>query len=762
MHAASQLLTAFVALQHVVVPRARDVPLHDADRPEDLPAEGGLRGHAAPSQNQGLYNGFLAAGLLWALSRRPSGAAAKTFFLGCVIVAGVFGALTVSRRILTCRPSRRDRAGAELARGARAARPRPAAPLARRGWLRATSRRAASPRARAAPRAPSARRRLGVHTTCSLPPSSAGRILRRLRRPRGPAKACTHFHVTPSASCTSRSVIPSSSGMAPRAGPRGDARSPLSCAGAARGAAAVACAQGSWGRRAGRVPSRPCPVRRGRRPAPRLYLLHHVSPRGKCGSAAGGVERRGRKPGEGRRASLRLRPRRLRVAPSTGALAPGRHREAGQRAESSYGQAWAEAPAPRLPAPSVRGGDAERVSSATSEWTSRRREHVVAAVDAAGEVLLKATAFRRGRRRVPEAAGPAGRAARTCWSSWRPRGTTGKTSSPPWRARGFAVALINPLRTRRFAEEDLQRTKTDAIDALGIAQFAAAEAPRRPRACRRAPPRSCASWCAPRQTRAGLGRQARQLHRLVDLGFPGIHPPRAPPRLGAGHGASLGLPDGRRRLPAPVPAPSRTSSTTGGTSSASSSPSPHRGGRRSVGAHHAHAYRLQVKHACEDLDVLRAPHPRAGARHLEARSTRTKSARCSPPSTAWARRRPPSSWPNWATPPASTAPPSPPTWAWCPACASPASAPAARAGRPIGHAGAARGAVDARPHGRAAQPLAQGPLRAAARPRQAAQGGPRRLHAQAAARHLLRRQAPPALHPPAAHRDTRRAAGGAA
>src|ERR1700732_1390523 len=40
-------------------------------------------------------------------------------------------------------------------------------------------------------------------------------------------------------------------------------------------------------------------------------------------------------------------------------------------------------------------------------------------------------------------------------------------------AKGYSVAVLNPLRTRRFAEEELRRTKTDAIDALGIARFAA-------------------------------------------------------------------------------------------------------------------------------------------------------------------------------------------------------------------------------------------------------------------------------------------------
>jgi putative membrane protein len=52
--------------------------------------------------NQGLYNGFLAAGLVWGLVH-PAAAFAfqvKIFFLLCVIVAGIFGAATVSRRIL--------------------------------------------------------------------------------------------------------------------------------------------------------------------------------------------------------------------------------------------------------------------------------------------------------------------------------------------------------------------------------------------------------------------------------------------------------------------------------------------------------------------------------------------------------------------------------------------------------------------------------------------------------------------------------------
>ena len=52
------------------------------------------------AMNQGLYNGFLAAGLAWGLALGPAGFAIKVFFLVCVIVAGVFGAATASRKIL--------------------------------------------------------------------------------------------------------------------------------------------------------------------------------------------------------------------------------------------------------------------------------------------------------------------------------------------------------------------------------------------------------------------------------------------------------------------------------------------------------------------------------------------------------------------------------------------------------------------------------------------------------------------------------------
>ena len=52
----------------------------------------------ALAANQGLYNGFLVAGLVWGLAADDS--TVQLFFLGCVVVAGVFGAATVSSRIL--------------------------------------------------------------------------------------------------------------------------------------------------------------------------------------------------------------------------------------------------------------------------------------------------------------------------------------------------------------------------------------------------------------------------------------------------------------------------------------------------------------------------------------------------------------------------------------------------------------------------------------------------------------------------------------
>ncbi len=54
---------------------------------------------AVLAANQGLYNGFLAAGLVWGLAARNGGSAIQVFFLCCVVVAGLFGAYTATPAI---------------------------------------------------------------------------------------------------------------------------------------------------------------------------------------------------------------------------------------------------------------------------------------------------------------------------------------------------------------------------------------------------------------------------------------------------------------------------------------------------------------------------------------------------------------------------------------------------------------------------------------------------------------------------------------
>lgn len=74
------------------------------DRPTGLKAFGQTREQAAATKvlaaNQGLYNGFLSAGLIFGLLQGNAGYDFKMFFLVCVVVAGVFGGFTASRKIL--------------------------------------------------------------------------------------------------------------------------------------------------------------------------------------------------------------------------------------------------------------------------------------------------------------------------------------------------------------------------------------------------------------------------------------------------------------------------------------------------------------------------------------------------------------------------------------------------------------------------------------------------------------------------------------
>lgn len=102
MRVAADVLVALVALVHVYI---LILEMFLWTRPPGLRAFGlepdFARATTAMAANQGLYNGFLAAGLVWGLVaggdlRVP----VLTFFLLCVVVAGLYGAVTVSRRIL--------------------------------------------------------------------------------------------------------------------------------------------------------------------------------------------------------------------------------------------------------------------------------------------------------------------------------------------------------------------------------------------------------------------------------------------------------------------------------------------------------------------------------------------------------------------------------------------------------------------------------------------------------------------------------------
>ena len=74
------------------------------DKPAGMRAFGNTQAAATATKvlaaNQGLYNGFLAAGLFWGLSLGAAGTPVKVFFLLCVLVAGLYGAATAARKIL--------------------------------------------------------------------------------------------------------------------------------------------------------------------------------------------------------------------------------------------------------------------------------------------------------------------------------------------------------------------------------------------------------------------------------------------------------------------------------------------------------------------------------------------------------------------------------------------------------------------------------------------------------------------------------------
>ncbi|MFC9270520.1 DUF1304 domain-containing protein [Streptomyces zhihengii] len=102
MNAVATVLVALIAALHVWI-LVVEMFLWERGPGRSLSGfDAGMARATAPlAANQGLYNGFLAAGLVWGLiAADPTGYRVQVFFLSCVVVAGVYGGLTANRRIL--------------------------------------------------------------------------------------------------------------------------------------------------------------------------------------------------------------------------------------------------------------------------------------------------------------------------------------------------------------------------------------------------------------------------------------------------------------------------------------------------------------------------------------------------------------------------------------------------------------------------------------------------------------------------------------
>jgi len=230
--------------------------------------------------------------------------------------------------------------------------------------------------------------------------------------------------------------------------------------------------------------------------------------------------------------------------------------------------------------------------------------HVLAMVAADGAVELKATSFTEDDMGYQKALALLGTPGEVL-IAMEATGHYWKNLFAVLAAAGHAIALLNPLRTHRFAGVDLERTKTDAIDALTIARFAAQKRP----AATPLPDALTEELRELVHLRERLlqdfGDRVRQLHRLVDLGFPEFTRYvrtleselasailRDYPTAAAFRGVSVRRLaalryDGRHHVGLDL---ARTLVEAA---------------RRSVGQHHSATYRLQIRYACDDLDVLR-------------------------------------------------------------------------------------------------------------------------------------------------------------
>ncbi len=230
------------------------------------------------------------------------------------------------------------------------------------------------------------------------------------------------------------------------------------------------------------------------------------------------------------------------------------------------------------------------------------RSHVVASIDDTGQVLLRPTAFDEdavGYAKMFDLLGSSEDTVIAVEST----GHYGRNLVAALREHGFQVAVVNPLRTKRFAQEDLKRAKTDSVDALLLARFAAEKR------LLFSDDRDIANEelreivTSHERLVQDFGDRVRQLHRLVDLCFPEF--PRHLPLKGARAIAILrAYPTAQALAAAPVDqlADLRGDCHKVGGALARALVA---AATTSVARHHGPVYHTAVEHICDDLRTLR-------------------------------------------------------------------------------------------------------------------------------------------------------------
>ncbi|HTT75756.1 MAG TPA: IS110 family transposase [Candidatus Binataceae bacterium] len=230
--------------------------------------------------------------------------------------------------------------------------------------------------------------------------------------------------------------------------------------------------------------------------------------------------------------------------------------------------------------------------------------HMVAIVDQSGAVLLRATAVTEdatGYKRLLELLGSAS----DCLVAMEATGHYWRNLFAALVTAGFKIALINPLRSSRFAEEELQRTKTDAIDAPGLARFAAQKRPSITQLPESALLELRELVRLKDQLIQQFGDRVRQLHRAVGLGFPEFtrHVRTLDSQLAISllarypTAAALRTVSARRLARLCYDGSHNVGEELARALLAAA--------KQSVAAHHGEPYQLQMRYACEDLSVLR-------------------------------------------------------------------------------------------------------------------------------------------------------------